>query len=902
MNKTILAYGAFTALLLSISPAGILAADLLPSVQQRFQSADTEEVPDFQRHLSPLLGKLGCNGRACHGSFQGRGGFRLSLFGYDFRKDHEQLMERIDTDAPADSYALLKATNVDQHEGGKRMEVGSWEYNLFRRWIQGGARPQPEQPAELLTLEVTPEELIFTAAQQQQPLKVVAVWSDGTREDVTCLCRFQSNDDAICEISVDGLVTSGDSGDTHVVVFYDNAVVPVPVIRPVSDQSGDHYPNIATNTPIDGFVVEKLRKLGILPSEVCTDAEFLRRVTLDITGTLPTSQAVREFLADSSPDKRSRKIDELLETPAYSAWWTTKLCDWTGCNNSTLVNLNPVRRQNGAEDWYDWIYHRIETNVPYDDLVEGIVLAQSRRPKETYTEYCERMNDYCRAGGKTFADQPGLIYYWGRNNFRTDEDRAIGFAYSFMGTRIQCAQCHKHPFDVWTKDDFDQFKQFFDPRRITFARSGSDPKTYRKLEKEIMSNEELLAELKLLDRVKSGKKLAGGERRRLLEKAFEKGYTIPFPELVIKPAQADPRKRRGKGKNRPQKPKEQTARLLGGQVVNLASMDDPRVALMDWLRNDEKQIFAKAFVNRVWANYFHRGIVEPTDDLSLANPPANQALLDYLAKGFVEHGYDMKWLHREICRSDTYQRSWRPNESNIGDERNFSRAVHRRLPAEVAYDALAMATANDKRAATFLTDLNGRGIAISDVNRRRRTGPEYVLSIFGRSTRESNCDCDRSEEASLLQVVFLQNDREVYQMIDRQNGWIAQLNRSLNPLPKDERIRNKIRTYQAQLQRFSQQLERLRERGNPSKQERVEALMANVRKKLKQLRPDDSQRKPLDPQPIVEEAYLRTVSRFPTDQERQVATAFIQDTDDTTKAIRDLLWSLVNTKEFIVNH
>ena len=345
MKLSALTLSAAAMLLLCISNTVVVGEDVLPSAQDRFASVDTDDVPDFQRHLSPLMGKLGCNGRACHGSFQGRGGFRLSLFGYDFKEDHAALMERIDTDDPLESYALHKATLAEPHEGGKRMDVGSWEYNLYLSWIKAGAKGQPETPASLESLEVTPKELIFSESGQEQQLKAVAVWSDGTREDVTCLCRFKSNDDAICEITGDGLVTSGDTGDSHVVVFYDNAVIPIPVIQPVSSSVGDEYPLVKTSTPIDGFVVEKLKKLGVIPSDVCDDAEFLRRVSLDITGTLPTAADVRAFLADSSPDKRQRKINELLETPAYAAWWTTKFCDWTGCNDQALNNINPIRRQ-----------------------------------------------------------------------------------------------------------------------------------------------------------------------------------------------------------------------------------------------------------------------------------------------------------------------------------------------------------------------------------------------------------------------------------------------------------------------------------------------------------------------------------------------------------------------------
>ncbi|MGH9895046.1 MAG: DUF1549 domain-containing protein, partial [bacterium] len=316
----------------------------LAPVAQRFASADVQETPSFQRHVSPLFGRLGCNGRSCHGSFQGRGGFRLSLFGYDFKADHEALTQgdapRVDVENPLDSLVLNKPTDADMHEGGLRYKKDTWEYHVFRRWIEAGAKFSSDEVQKLVRLEVTPPEIQFAASGETVQLKAVAVWPDGTREDVTPLCRFTSNSEQVAKITETGLVTATDPGDTHLVAFYDNAVVSVPVIRPVSDKVGDGFPQVATNNKVDELVLEKLRKLGVVPSDLCTDAEFLRRVYLDLTGTLPTAAEVETFLADESPGKRSAKIDELLNTPAYVAWWTTKLCDYTGNNDRMLNQVN----------------------------------------------------------------------------------------------------------------------------------------------------------------------------------------------------------------------------------------------------------------------------------------------------------------------------------------------------------------------------------------------------------------------------------------------------------------------------------------------------------------------------------------------------------------------------------
>ncbi|MFI4876477.1 MAG: DUF1549 domain-containing protein, partial [Blastopirellula sp. JB062] len=418
-----------------------LGADL-PTLERRFADSQADEVPDFQRHVIPLMSRLGCNGRACHGSLQGRGGFQLSLFGYDFAADHAAMTQgerpRVQVDADDESLIIAKPTDQFGHEGGQRYKLGSWEHRVFKNWIAAGAKFDKDEVAKLERLEVSPPEVQFGSEPNQVQLKAVAVWADGTREDVTPLCRYTTTDDEIAEVDENGRISSGERGDAHVIVAYDKAVVSVPVLRPVTDLVGERYPAIATNAEIDHLVLNKLRKLGVQPSAIAEDEEFLRRVSLDIAGTLPTPDEIRAFVADQDPEKRNVKIDELLESPAYVAKWTTLLCDVTGNNDQQLVNVSPLR--NGpSQEWYDWIYRRVESNMPYDELATGIIMARSRQPGDTYREYCEEMSDLYRTDA-SYADQETLTHYWARNNFRTPEDRAIGFAYTFMGIRIQCAQ------------------------------------------------------------------------------------------------------------------------------------------------------------------------------------------------------------------------------------------------------------------------------------------------------------------------------------------------------------------------------------------------------------------------------------------------------------------------------
>lgn len=1033
------------------STAKVAAKDqnLIDAISVRFTASDSHETPSFRRHVVPLLGKLGCNGRACHGSFQGRGGFRLSLFGYDFKMDHDSLLAgkepRVNPGKPEASLILRKPTELIPHEGGLRYKLGSWEHHVLLKWIQGGAAGIKKSEPDLVRLEIRPAEIAFSKKGEQVALRAVAHWTDGTQEDVTPLCRFQSNDEQIAKIDTNGRVTANEPGDSHVVVFYDRGVVPVPVTRPVSDKIGPRYPDVPAPTEIDRLVVKKLKRLGIVPSELCTDAEFLRRVSLDLTGTLPTPQEVTAFLADKRPDKRRHKVDEMLERPTYVAWWTTRLCDITGNNERALANITPVD-QRASQEWYDWLLRRVRENVSYDKIVEAIVLAKSRRPDQSWTDYSKEMTDlYHKNPQAHYADRPGLTHFWARRTITQPQQKALSFAYTFLGIRIQCAECHKHPFDQWTQQDYRDFTKFF--TRLRFGIDPLDRPQY----------EEMVASLGV-----NAKKVV--DIRREYARLLGEGRTIPFEEVYIEPlrrrnavraqrpqplkpnaikpalAKTNPVKavatpaaaqataktnanlpsarpavvrpkvtptnvnrklpvaeaakampaRRAVVASRP-KPKRQIARrqpprpnvdltharLLGGATVDLTRYDDPRVPLMNWLRSKQNRYFARAFVNRVWSGYFNVGIVNPPDDLSLANPPSNAELLDYLADGFIKHNYDMKWLHREITNSRTYQLSWRPNETNRLDQRNFSHAVLRRIPAEVAYDAVRQATSSDAVVSKLQKDCSDRAIAIPGSSRRGgRYASPYALSVFGRSVRESNCDCDRSNEPSLLQTVFLRNDREVLSMVsDPRFGWVAQIAAELRPRPanpprtakpksaaaagmarrpvvapkpareiakslanepksppqkgatpvaKEPAKTEPLRPEQKArlVAQLTERIKQLQSDGNIERAKRVTARLEELKRRptavsrvvAQRGRPQEAGASRVPPQyppikltadkkaQLIRTAYLRTLSRYPDNHETERALGYWKDTDNVLGALRDLVWALVNTEEFIVNH
>lgn len=897
----------------AISCSAVLAGDVKAPISERFDALAHNENVDFQRHLVPLLGKLGCNGRACHGSFQGRGGFQLSLFGYDFDKDQAGLVERADLDDPAESYLLHKATNVEEHEGGERMPVDSWEYRVFHNWVKQGGQGVAA-PSTLAELKVEPAELNFKKKGDSAQFKVTAIWDDGTAEDVTPLCRFSTNDDQIANVTEDGVVSAVEPGDTHVVVFYDNGITPVPVIRPVSDQTGDRYPNIETPTKVDELVVQKLRKLGVVPSDVASDTMFLRRVSLDMTGTLPTPHDIRAFVADTSADKREKKIEELIASPAYNAWWATWLCDITGNSVDKLNNVG-ITSQVAAEQWYEWVRDRVAENKPYDEIVRGLVMAQSRAPGEDYKAYCERASEDYR--NQELSRDDSMPWFWARQNFKQPEERAIGFAYTFLGVRIQCAQCHKHPFDQWTQDDFEGFQQFF--TSVRYNNNGGTGADAKKVYSELIAALDIDSSLK------------GNQLRRELVPALKKGATVPFPEVSVTPVREQRKPKNFKKLSDKQKQrflsrlKTVRGRVLGGDDVTLSDFDDPREPVMNWMLDDAKDLFARAFVNRVWGHYFGRGIVEPTDDLSLANPPSNAPLMAYLAEGFIASGYDMQWVHRTIVNSRTYQTSWEPNETNKLDDRNFARSMIRRLPAEVMVDAVAQATASTKPNELFLVSTDDR--ATAEAQRGARTiRTNYALGVFGASIRESNCDCDRSNEPSLLQTVYLQNDSEMLKGLSRKkDGWLAEIaerwdqpfvasttnsvgkrKQAFQPRDYDERIErlkatiakarsagqtDRLKKYQKSLSQMKQRYGKLPLYPDVADKKRDEIAATNVDKV-----PEDQVSE------VVEEAYLRTLSRVPTSDERAIAIEAILSAQTPMDGVRDVLWALVNTKEFVVNH
>jgi hypothetical protein len=749
----------------------------------RWSADGSGGVPAFLRNVQPLLGKMGCSNRACHGSFQGQNGFRLSLFGSDPKLDFEELVKdedgrRVDLKDPEGSLALMKATKEISHKGGQRFEVGSWAHRMLKEWIAAGAPFEPAKEAVVHRLEVIPSQMVLPRKGEKVQLKVVAHYSDNTYEDVTALTTFATNDDVIAGISDSGLVTAAGFGDTAVVATFGGNVSPAHVIVPLP--GGSRKVEFPANNRIDEFVAAKWQKIGLQPSALADDAEFLRRASLDLIGTLPTSDEIRAFLASKDPHKRAQKIDELLQRPEYALYWATKFSDLTGNDD----RFTPVPRPKTAWLWYDWLKDKLQKNVPYDDLVAGIVTATSRegRSAEECVQEFLKVSEGIRNGFDTshYATRKTNDIFWKKAGNRGDQV-ALQISYAFLGIRLECAQCHKHPFDRWTQDDFRGYTAFFTP--VALGLPDDVPR----------------------DKVPTQ----------------NAPQTFVYREVLVNNANA----------SRGPRP-----RALGGSEYPFEAGQDPRVALMNWMRSPDNPFFAKAIVNRIWAHYFGVGIVDPADDMNAANPPSNPELFDWLARDFIDHKFDLKHLHRTILNSRVYQLTWQPNETNALDRRNFSRAQLRRLSAEVIIDAVNQATGSEERYGPNLAPAGTRAIGLAPTRVGNR-GPGYALAIFGRPLRTQTCDCERSADVGLPQAMYLINDADV-------NGKI----------------------------------------GAPSG--RLAKLLGQVT--------DDKQ--------LVEELYLSTVSRYPTAEEMDKALAHVARAADRRAGFEDVLWSLMNLREFVFNH
>jgi len=561
---------------------------------------DETHPVNFPNQIVPIFTKLGCNGGGCHGKSGGQNGFRLSLLGFEPQEDYEYLVKesrgrRIFTAAAERSLLLLKGVAALPHGGGKLLETDSDDYRLLTRWIrQGMPYGNPEDP-KVERIEVFPKQRIMTMEGEQQ-LVALAHYTDGSVEDVTRSALYEPNDKEMAEADKDGHVQIFDRpGDVAIMVRYQAQVAVFQATIPLGAPVGE-LPK--PKNFVDELVFKKLKMVGMPPSAISDDATFIRRVTLDIAGRLPSMEEARAFQADKDPAKRDKLIDRLIASGDYADNFANK---W----GALLRNKRTTgAHAHGTYAFHGWIRDSLYNNKPYDQFVREVVAASGE-----------------------IGNNPPVAWY---RQVKDSTAQLEDSAQLFLGMRLQCAQCHHHPFEKWSQKDYYSFSAFF-------SRIGK----------------------------------RGGPR--------------PTEEMIFH--------RRGKASAKNKKNNETVLPAgLGSEPLDIPVDEDPRHALADWMGASDNPFFAKALVNRYWKHFFGRGLVDPEDDMRATNPATNPELLDALAQDFINSGFDLKRLVRLITESKTYQLSATPNEHNAVDKHNFARFYPRRLGAESLFDAINSVT------------------------------------------------------------------------------------------------------------------------------------------------------------------------------------------------------------------
>lgn len=719
---------------------------------------------EFENHVQSVLSRSGCNMGACHGALAGKGGFRLSLRGYDSSTDHFNITRqdrgrRIDLSNPAESLLLMKATGTVPHKGGVRLQKDSDDYRLLEKWIASGAVGPRLTDPKIERIEISPHD-ISLVTNDKQDILVKAIYSTGRVTDVTKWAKFTSTDESVASVDEHGKVTVLGAGEGAISVWFASKIALARIRVPFADtqkiagtdSSRDRYGN---KSQLDQIVSDHLASLGLEPSVVCSDSEFIRRASLDATGCLPSEEAVRAFLADTSPDKRNRWIDQLLSGPSYVDYWTYRWSDLLTLNSNLL-------RTDGMKAYYKWIRSRVEANTPWDDFVREIITARGE------------------------ALENGATNFYAIN--QDPESMTENACQAFLGLSIGCAKCHNHPLEKWTNDQYYAMANMF--ARVRAKGWGGE--------------------------------VRNGDSARTVMVADRGDLIQPLRGVPQPPAPLD------------------------GTPLDPNDTTDRRIALADWMVSPNNPYFTRAIVNRIWAAYFGVGIVNSVDDLRLSNPASNEALMDYLCQELVKMDYDLKQFMRLIMNSETYQRSSQANDRNINDKKYFSRFYPRRLMAEVIHDAIVditgvpsvfdrIAYLGGDKTPTTLYAKGTKAIQLFD-----SSVESGFLRTFGRNQRRITCECERSDEPSIIQVLNLNNGDTLNEKLSASGGFVDQL---------------------------------LEKHGT-------------------------------DHSAIIESAYLRCLSRYPTETEQRLMLEEFRKVSSTEQKIflEDFLWSLMTSREFLFNH
>jgi Protein of unknown function (DUF1553)/Protein of unknown function (DUF1549) len=633
----------------------------------------------FAEDIVPILTRMGCNTGGCHGKADGQNGFHLSLFGYDRSGDFKAVardagQRRVSRLSPEESLFLAKATGRVPHGGGQRLTLGSPQYQTLLAWVRAGApETKGKSRGALVSMSIEPGTVRLGEPGPRQ-LRVIAQYEDGHQRDVTRLATYRANDDSVVSVNPQGRAELLRRGETDIIVRYQSRVQAGRLAAVVNPGLALDFSKLRRRNFIDDELFKRLESLKVPPSPPASDAAFFRRASLDLTGQQPPPGEVRRFLADTDSDKRIKLIKTLLSSHEFIGFWRIKLGD--------LLQISSTRQGNGAYRYQAWIDERLRQNTRWDELVRTLLTA---------------------VGDPTDREIGGPVNY--AMDALDPKDQAELTAQRFLGLRLRCAQCHDHPFDIWTQDAYYGLASFF----AKVQRGGS-----------------------------------GGP-----------GAMMGKPAITINP----------KGQVvhlRTQQPAE--PRLLDGKTVKVAESEDPRKALAGWLTSPENPYFARAAVNWVWAQLFGKGLVDPPDDMSRANPPVHPELLDALARHFVASKFDLRDLVLTIATSEAYGLSSGTVAGNERDTRLSSHHLPRPLTAHQIADALAQAT---------------------DVPIRFQIGPRRVIDLadpmtansildtFGRCPRTTACAATPAPPLSLRQALLLIGGNVIQERVASLNGYLA---------------------------------------------------------------------------------------------------------------------------------
>ena len=651
----------------------------------------------FTRDVMPVLSKAGCNGGGCHGNQNGKGGFKLSLWGENPTLDHKNILsseKRANPSNPEVSKLLRKPTLLERHEGDKRFDLESEEYRILHDWLKLGAKNDIDSAPQLESIRIIPSSVLLSAPNKKINLQVKAKFSNGEEKDVSQWAVYESANLG-AEVSAGGELEFSQPGETTVFVRYMGGRASM---RAALIKANDNYKwkGPSPKNEIDHYVFSKLKLFNQNPSAVSDDLTFLRRVSLDVTGSLPSSDTARSFLSDKRKDKRSILIEELLKSEEYASFWALKWADLLRVEEKTLDSK-------GVEKIYGWLKEMIGSGKPLDQFTKDILCAT----------------------GSTYSNPPANFY----RALRAPVNRAEAVAQVFIGTRINCAKCHDHPFENVRQDDYYRFAAIFDA-----------------IDYEIIEN----------------KRKDGFDKHRFVG------------EQVIKLVSADKFQNKFLKDPRTKKPPEPG--FLDSSSGPIKSFDNRLEEVADWITSHPR--FAKVQANRIWSNLVGQPLVDPIDDVRETNPASNPELLQFLSKELIESGFDQKHLIRLITNSITYQLSSDPGlVLNVGTDLTFARAKVMRYPAEVIIDAAHKSMSIESEFSDSFKSKSAitmPGVDSVHLSKNPHENDKF-LKIFGKPARLTNSDAERSNETTLAQVFELTAGKTLNTILSHQENKIGQL-------------------------------------------------------------------------------------------------------------------------------